>query len=85
MRLLIASLALLISQSSSASVKTYQVTGPVLDVTDDTVTVQKGKEKWEIQKDANTKALAGFKKGDKVTISYFMTAKQIEPKTDSKK
>ena len=36
----------------AAGPKTYQVTGPVLEMKDDSITVQKGKEKWEIAKDA---------------------------------
>jgi len=34
---------------------TYQVTGAVLAVADDTVTVEKGKEKWEIARTADTR------------------------------
>ena len=39
----------------AAQTKTYQVTGPVLDVTADTITVQKGNERWEIARSADTK------------------------------
>jgi hypothetical protein len=60
--------------------KTYQVTGPVLDVKDDTVTVLKGKDKWEIAKDAGTNVVGDLKVGSKVTIEYTMTAKSIEAK-----
>jgi membrane-bound ClpP family serine protease len=35
--------------------KTYQVTGPVLEVTDSTITAQKGKEKWQLARDKETK------------------------------
>ena len=84
MKLFILSLSFLFTTQSFAAVKTYQVTGPLLEVTDDTVVIQKGKERWEIAKDTNTKALGGYKKGDKATISYYMTAKQIEPRSDIK-
>ena len=60
--------------------KTYQVTGPVLEVTDSTITVQKGKEKWQIARDKETKAPSDVKVGDKVTIEYTMSAKNIESK-----
>jgi hypothetical protein len=60
--------------------KTYQVTGPVVDVKDDTVTVMKGKDKWEIAKDAATTVTGDLKVGTKVTIEYTMTAKSIEVK-----
>jgi len=59
--------------------KTYQVTGPVLEVTDSTITVQKGKEKWQLARDKGTKG-PDVKVGDKVTIEYTMTAKTIESK-----
>ncbi|HEY4394755.1 MAG TPA: hypothetical protein VGP64_11860 [Polyangia bacterium] len=62
------------------STKTYQVTGPVLEVTDSTITVQKGKEKWQLARDKDTKAPADVKVGDKVTIEYSMTAKNIDSK-----
>ena len=60
----------------------YQVTGPVLDVTDSVITVQKGKEKWEIARNSSTKTTGEVKKGDKVTIQYGMTATNIEVKAD---
>lgn len=61
--------------------KTYQVTGPVLDVGDGTVTVQKGKEKWEIALPADAKVTGGeLKKGEKATIEYRMTAVSAEVK-----
>ena len=60
--------------ASAAATKTYQVTGPVLAVTDTTITVQKGKEKWELARGKETKGPADVKVGDKVTIEYTMTA-----------
>ena len=62
----------------------YQVTGPVLDVTDTTIVVQKGNEKWEIARDKDTKATGAVKKGDKVTVQYRMTATSIEVKDTGK-
>jgi FKBP-type peptidyl-prolyl cis-trans isomerase (trigger factor) len=66
------------------STKTYQVTGPVLEVTDSTITVQKGKEKWQIARDKETKSPAEVKVGDKVTIEYTMSAKSIDSKGAAK-
>ena len=63
----------------AAEPKTYQVTGPVLEVSDDTITVQKGSEKWEIAK-GSAEGVADVKKGDKVTITYRMTASKVEVK-----
>lgn len=65
--------------------KTYQVTGPVLEVKDDVVVVQKGKEKWEIARDKDTKVSGDLKVGSKVTIMYSMKAASIEAKADAKK
>jgi hypothetical protein len=39
----------------AAGPKTYQVTGPVLEVKEDLIVVQKGKEKWEIVRDKDAK------------------------------
>jgi cytochrome c1 len=64
--------------------KTYQVTGPVLEVTASTITVQKGKEKWQLARDKDTKSPADVKVGDKVTIEYTMSAKSIESKGGAK-
>ncbi len=68
--------------SAVAAEKTYQVTGPVVDVTADAIVVQKGKENWEIAKTADTKGAAEVKKGDKVTVQYKMTATSVEVKAD---
>jgi opacity protein-like surface antigen len=71
--------------TAAAADKTYQVTGPVVDVTPTAITVQKGKENWEIARTPETKASAEPKKGDKVTVQYRMTAASIEVKSDAKK
>ena len=63
-----------------AAVNTYQVTGPVLEVSNDKITVQKGKEKWELARDANTKVTGTIAKGKTVTIHYRMIANDITVK-----
>jgi hypothetical protein len=60
--------------------KGYQVTGPVLEVTDTKIVVQKGDDKWELARDPSTKAPATIKVGDKVTVEYRMTATSITVK-----
>jgi len=72
------------NQAFAASPKTYQVTGPVLEVRDDAIVVQKGKEKWEIARAADTKVKGDLKVGAKVTIEYKMTATTVEAKDDGK-
>lgn len=86
MKTFIAMTLLTLSLQAFSATKTYQVTGPVLEMTDSTITVQKGKEKekWEIAKDAASTIKGELKIGSKVTIEYFMTAKSIEVKPDSK-
>ena len=63
-----------------AATRTYQVTGPVLEVRPDAVVVQKGAEKWEIARDGSTKVTGDLKTGAKVTIEYRMTAASIDVK-----
>ena len=69
----------------AAGTRDYQVTGPVLDVTPDAVTVEKDKEKWEIARTKDTKIEGDLKKGSRVTIKYKMTATSVEVKDDGKK
>jgi len=64
--------------------KTYQVTGPVLEVTDTKIVVEKGKDKWEIARTADTKIEGELKVGAKVTIEYTMTATTVTVKTEKK-
>ncbi len=73
-------LAATLAVPAHAADKTYQVTGPVLEVTDTTVTVQKGKEKWQLARGKDTKVTGDLKVGAKVTIMYTMTAVSIEAK-----
>jgi hypothetical protein len=70
--------------ASAAGPKDYQVTGPVLDVKDDVIVVQKGTEKWEIGRDKDTKVDGDLKKGARVTVKYKMTASGIEVKDAAK-
>jgi hypothetical protein len=68
----------------AAGPKDYQVTGPVLDLKDDVIVIQKGTEKWEIGRDKDTKVDGDLKKGSRVTIKYKMTASSIEVKDAAK-
>ncbi len=64
----------------AADVKTYQVTGPVLEVTPTTIVVQKGNDKWELARNSSTKIQGDVKVGARVTIYYTMVAAEIEVK-----
>lgn len=65
-----------------AAVRTYQVTGPVLEVKDDMIAVQKGKDRWELARDSATKG-ASPKVGDKVTVEYRMIATSVDVKSSA--
>lgn len=71
---------LMASAAIAAGPKDYQVTGPVLDVNDDMIIVEKGKEKWEIGRNKDTTVKGDLKKGSKVTVHYKMTATSVESK-----
>jgi len=72
------------SAALAAGPKDYQVTGPVLDVNEDVITVQKGSDKWEIGRNKDTKINGDLKKGSKVTIQYKMTASSVDVKDAGK-
>jgi hypothetical protein len=63
--------------------KSYQVTGPVIEVNTTYIVVQKGDQKWQIAMDSSTKGDKP-KVGDKVTVYYKMTATEIEAKPAKK-
>ena len=71
---------LFVASVAFAAGKTYQVTGPVLEVNANYIVVQKGKEKWEVARDASTKVTGDLKVGSKVTIEYTMKAVSVEAK-----
>jgi hypothetical protein len=73
-------IAMLVALTATVPAFAYQVTGPVLEVTDTKIVVEKDKEKWEIARDASTKVNGNVKKGDKVTVEYNMTASKITVK-----
>ena len=74
-------LAILYSVPAGAgSANTYQVTGPVLEVNNDIIAVQKGKDRWELARDASTKVNGDLTVGAKVTIQYRMIATQVDVK-----
>jgi hypothetical protein len=82
--LLAAACLALNSVSFAAGVQDYQVTGPVAEVSETMIVVEKGakKERFEIARDSNTKVTGELKKGDKVTVHYTMTATNVEVKPE---
>ncbi len=88
MKKLLLSIALLAAINSTVATlqageaKTYQVTGPVIEVSEKYVIVQKDEDKWQIAADKSM--TAKLKKGDKVTIKYQMIATDVESKAAKK-
>jgi hypothetical protein len=76
---------LAVAAAVAESADKYQVTGPVLEVTDTMIAVQKGNDRWEIARDAGTKVTGDLKKGAKVTIKYRMIATTVEVKPEAAK
>ncbi len=78
--LLIVLLMLSATATWAAGPKTYQVTGPILEIKCDVLVIEKGNEKWEVARDAATKVSGELKVGARVTAEYRMTANSIEVK-----
>ena len=76
----IRSLAAVFAVAVAGTAWGYQVTGPVLEVTDTKIVVQKGNEKWEIARTPDTKVSGDLKVGAQVTVEYSMSAKSVEVK-----
>jgi len=74
-----AAVMLAAAPSYAAGAKTYQVTGPILTIDADTITVQKGSEKWQIAR-GSANVPADAKVGTKVMITYTMTAAEVTVK-----
>ena len=67
------------SPAVAAAPTTYDATGPVLEMTDTTITIMfHGKEKWTFARDTTTKGADAVKVGDKVTVHYTMTAGSVD-------
>jgi len=76
-----ASLALQLAQLSAAGAKTYQVTGPVLEVTDSNDCSPKRKGSLGSPIVTRIPTVTGdLKVGEKVTITYTMSATEVEAK-----
>ena len=59
----------------------------MLALTNDMIAVQKGKDRWELGRDASTKVDGDLKVGSKVTIQYRMVAISVtvKPEKSTKK
>jgi hypothetical protein len=68
--ILIAIAAASLTLSSTAFAQTAHMTGKVIAVTSDKITVQKGKEVWDINLTASTEVSGDKKVGSTVTVTY---------------
>ena len=84
LRILVLGMALEFASAlhGAEAAKTYQVTGPVLELNEKAIVVQKGDERWEIARDEKTRVDGELKVGNKVTIHYRMLAVSVEIKSD---
>jgi hypothetical protein len=72
--------ALLSASTAAWAAGKYQVTGPVLELTETKIVVQKGKDPWTLARTPETKVTGDLKVGAKVTVEYSMTATSVEVK-----
>jgi len=72
--------AFLLFANGAFAVDDFQVTGEVKEKTADSITVMKGKERFQIAIDKDTKMTGDAKVGGKVTVKYKMFASSIESK-----
>ena len=78
-------LGLLATTADARQPKRYQVTGNVVELTDDLIVVDKDGEKWELARTSDTKVTGKLKVGEKVTVEYRMAANTVEVKDKDKK
>ena len=58
--------------------KTYQMTGQVIQFTNDVITVQKGNEMLEFGRNSSSKVPSAQAPGNNVTVTYRMMVTQVE-------
>jgi hypothetical protein len=69
----------------AAAAASYQKTGTVKEVANDSFTLDLGKEEWRFYTDGSTAGKDALKAGDKVTVTYKQVATKIESKGGVKK
>jgi len=83
-RLLLPLVLALATPAFAATAKTYQVTGPIVALTDTVITVDKNGERHEIARTPGTKVDGKLAVGSRVTVHYRMSAESIEMKDTAK-
>lgn len=78
-------LGCMVSLNVQAALKKYQVTGSVLEADQSKIVIQKGQEKWVLQRNPSTHVAGDLKPGTKATIEYQMVATYAEAKPNQRK
>jgi len=60
------------------AIKPIRITGQVVEVRDDVIVLQKGKERWEVARHAGTRIKGEIRKGARVTVDFRAVAASIE-------
>lgn len=77
-------IGLLVSIAAGAGTRAILITGPVTDVREDMIVIQKGKQQWEIARGPSTKVRGELRKGALVTIEVYLSAGNIDVREDRK-
>jgi hypothetical protein len=76
---------LLLLAPAMAATRAIIVTGPITDIRDDAIVIQKGKQQWEIARNPGTKVKGELRKGALVSVEVYLNAGTIEVREDQKK
>jgi hypothetical protein len=74
----------LLSFTAGAATRAIVVTGPITELRDDAIVIQKGKQQWEIARGAATKVRGELRKGALVTIEVYLSAGTIDVREEKK-
>lgn len=75
---------LLCVTAALAATRAVLITGPITDIREDAIVIQKGKQQWEIARGAATKVRGELRKGALVTIEVYLSAGTIDVREDKK-
>jgi len=77
-------IGLLVSFAAQAATRAILITGPITDVREDMIVIQKGKQQWEIARGPSTKVRGELRKGALVTIEVYLSAGTIDVREEKK-
>ena len=76
--------SLLVSVSALAATRAVVISGPITDIREDMIVIQKGKQQWEIARGPSTKVRGELRKGALVTIEVYLSAGTIDVRDEKK-